>query len=146
MLFKAATLGPEQAFIEVRNAPGVAQSITTGYPVCLATPAASFDMTQAVVMPGTSNNPGGFVGIAFKDIGANQFGLIQTYGWIGSIALSNTGNSLTINSGDTLVPAPAGMFSAVPTWANSGWRYVLASNVPAATSAPAYCSGFIRAI
>jgi hypothetical protein len=66
-------------------------------------------------------------------------------GFVNSVLISNVGTSITINAGDPLVPAPGGMASAAPTYANSGFKWVTAaSNVPAAISAAAYVSGIIH--
>lgn len=142
MLFKTAAYGDEKAFMTVQNIS--AQSLTTGTPIVLAQAAASFNGTQAQVY--VSSGGQGFIGVAFKDIAGNSYGLIQNLGPTASILLSNTGSSLTINIGDPLIPGPGGFFSGGPTYLNSGFKYVIASNVPVATSAVAYCSGYIRAI
>lgn len=142
MLFKFASYGDEKAFMTVQNIG--AQSMTTGSPVILAQAAASFNGTQAQVY--VSSGAQGFIGVAYKDIAANAYGLIQNLGPTASILLSNVGTSITINIGDALIPAPAGFFSGGPTYLNSGFKYVIASNVPAAVSGSAYCSGYIRAI
>lgn len=142
MLFKTAAYGDEKAFMTVQNV-GL-QSMTTGNPVVLATASASFNGTQAIVYAGSGAT--GFIGVAYKDIPGNAYGLIQNLGPTASILLSNTGTSLTINVGDPLVPGPAGFYSGAPTYANSGFKYVLASAVPVSVSGAAYASGYIRAI
>jgi len=45
---------------------------------------------------------------------------------------------------DPLVPAPAGVFSAAPTYANSGFKYLVCKTTPAAVSAASYVSALIR--
>lgn len=142
MLFKTAAYGDEKAFMTVQNIG--AQSMTTGNPVVLAQAAASFNGTQALVY--VSSGGQGFIGVAYKDIAGNAYGLIQNLGPTASVLLSNVGTSITINIGDPLVPGPGGFFSAAPTYLNSGFKYVIASNVPAAVSGSAYASGYIRAI
>jgi hypothetical protein len=142
MLFKWAARGDERAFMVVQNVS--ASSITTGYPVLLATASASFNGTQAIV--GAAAGLTGFIGVAFQDVPPNAYGLIQNLGPTASVFLSNVGSSLTINVGDPLVPGPVGFFSAAPTFANGGFKYVLASNVPVAVSAAGYASGYVRAI
>jgi hypothetical protein len=148
MLWKTAALGDEKGFMTIKANPGGTQSVTTGWPVVLAlgTAGASFDGTQAVVaVPGTTLG-WAWIGVAYKDLAANSYGLIQNFGPTGSILLSNSGTSLTINMGDPLVPAPAGFYSAVVTHINSGFKYVLASNIPLTTTAVAYASGYVRCV
>lgn len=142
MLFKHAAFGDEKAFMSVQNVS--ASSITTGFPVLLATANASFNGTNVIVGANSGNT--GFVGVAFQDLPPNSYGLIQNLGPTASILLSNVGTSITINNGDPVVPGPAGFFSAAPTYANSGFKYVLVSNTPAAVSAAGYASGYVRAI
>ena len=153
MLFKHAARGDERAFITVKNVE--ASSITTGYAVAIKiATAASFDGTQAVMTrSGTAGDLPGFIGIAVQDIASNAFGLVQIFGSCASVLLSNMGTSITINTGDPLTPsAVAGALSSVlgaPTYAGSGFGYVIASNVPTNTlsqAAPLYVSGFIRCI
>lgn len=151
MLFKQAARGDERAFITVKNTE--ATSITTGMAVALMIgTTASFDGTQAVrPASGTAANLPGFLGVAVQDIAANAFGLVQIFGNCASVLLSNVATSVTIATGDPLIPSPsAGAFSsAVPSYAASGFGWVIASNVPTNTlsvAAPLYCSGFVRAI
>lgn len=132
----------EKIFMSVTNVG--AATITTGLPVGLAI-GASCDGVNAVNANAAAAYPG-FIGIAIKDIAVNDYGLVQIAGFVNSVYLSNVGTSLTINAGDPLVPAPAGMFSGAPTYANSGFRMVFASNVPPAVSAASYASGLIRMI
>lgn len=151
MLFKQAARGDERAFITIKNVE--ASSITTGYTagIKIAT-SASFDGTSAVMMrTGTAGDLPGFLGIAVQDIPSNGFGLVQIFGNCASVLLSNVGTSITINNGDPLIPSPlaGGMSSAVPSYAASGFGWVIASNVPANTlsqAAPLYISGFVRCI
>jgi hypothetical protein len=142
MLFKWSARGDERAYMSIQNVS--ASSITTGFPALLAQATASFNGTQAIVGANTGN--AGFIGIAFYDIPPNAYGLIQNLGPVASVFLSNVGSSLTINIGDPLVPGPAGFFSGNPLFGVSGFKYILASNVPLATSAAAYMSGYIRAL
>lgn len=151
MLFKHAALGDERAFLTVKSVE--ATSITTGMAVGLIIgTTASFDGTSAVRMAsGTAANLPGFLGVAVRDIPTNQYGLIQCFGNISSVLLSNVATSVTIATGDPLIPSPgSGLFSsAVPSYAASGFGWVIASNVPTNTlsvAAPLYCSGFVRAI
>lgn len=130
----------EKVFVVVTNAQGA--TITTGLPVAWATGASNDG--KLVVKADAAADYRGFIGIAVADIANNDEGRVQIGGFCNSILLSNAGTSITINAGDPLVPAPGGMFSAAPTYANSGFKYVIASNVPVAVSAAAYASGIIR--
>ena len=140
---------PEKVQITVRNVE--ATSITLGMAValCIGT-SGSFDGIQCVrPASGTAANLPGFLGVALQDIASNGFGLVQIFGPVASVLLSNVGTSVTIAAGDPLIPSPAaGLFSsAVPSYAASGFGWVIASNVPANTmsqAAPLYCSGFVR--
>lgn len=133
--------GAEKVFISVKNVEGA--TITVGLPVGYALGAASNDGIQAVIANAAADYPG-FMGIAVQDIPNNEYGRIQIAGYVGSILLSNVGTSITINAGDPLVPSPAGFFSAAPTYANSGFKWLTAQNVPVAVSAAAYASGLLR--
>jgi hypothetical protein len=131
----------EQVFINVKNVEGA--TITTGLPVAYAL-GTSNDGVNVTLANAAGEYPG-FVGIAFTDIPNNEYGRIQISGFVASALISNVGSSITINAGDPLVPAPAGFFSGAPTYANSGFKWlVAASNVPAAVSAAAYVSGLLR--
>ena len=134
---------PERMFRHIKNVEGA--TITTGLPVALVL-GASNDGLNAVVANAAGDYPG-FIGIALNDIPNNEFGRIQGMGFVNSVLISNVGTSITINVGDALVPAAGGMFSAAPTFANSGFKWVnVASNVPAAISGAAYVSGIIRMV
>lgn len=151
MLFKHATRGDERAFMSVKNVE--ATSITTGMGVALRIgTTASFDGTNAVrATSATAADLPGFLGVAVSDLASNAFGLVQIFGNCASVLLSNLNTSITINVGDPMIPsALAGAFaSAVPSYAASGFGWVIASNVPTNTlsqAAPMYISGFIRGI
>jgi len=134
----------EKVYVTVTNVEGA--TITTGYPVAYALGANSMDGNAAVIANAPADYPG-FIGVAFRDIPRNGYGLVQISGFVQSVLISNTGTSVTINAGDPLVPAPAGFFSASPTYANSGFKWVIAaSNVPPTVSAVAYVSGLIKVI
>lgn len=132
----------EKVFISVSNISG--QTITTGWPVAYAVSNSNDGLSaQPAISAGVYP---GFAGVAVKDIAINDIGLVQIAGFVNSVFLSNAGTSITINAGDPLVPAPAGFFSGAPTYANSGFRWVFASNVPVAVSAAGYVSGLIKMI
>ena len=118
--------------------------MTTGLPVAMQT-TTSADGVNVVVANATADYRG-FIGVAYEDIANTDYGLVQISGFVNSVLVSNEGTSTTINSGDPLVPAPVGVMSAVPTYANSGFKYLIASNVAVANSAASYCSGIIKMI
>lgn len=152
MILKMAARGDERVFVNVKNVE--ATSITTGMGVALRVgTTASFDGTSSVrAIGGNAADLPGFLGIATQDIASNAFGLVQIYGNVGSVLLSVTTTSITITAGDPLIPgAVAGtLFSGVPTYATSGFNWVIASNPPTTTLSQAagsiYCSGFVRCI
>lgn len=153
MIFKGASAGDERAYATFKNTSG--SSITLGQAVCLAIGgAASFDGTQiTLVASGAASNPPGFLGIAAANIPTGQFGLIQVFGNALSVQISQMNTSITINAGDPLTPcALAGTLSSVlgaPTYAGSGFNWVICSNPPSNTisqAAPLYVSGFIRCL
>lgn len=143
MLFQRVNRNePEKIFISVTNVQGA--TITTGLPVSLSPAAASFDGVNAVKADAAGDYPG-FVGIAKEDIANNDVGLVQVYGYVNSIYLSNAGTSITITALDPIVPAPAGFFSAAPSYANSGLKTVLIAET-ATVSAASYVKGLIKAL
>lgn len=147
MLLKQAAQGDERIYITYKNVE--ASSLTTGYAVALAqgTAGASFDGTQAC-LAGTAatGRQTGWIGIAAKDIAPNAYGIVQVYGAVNSVFVSNVGTSITITPGDACVPAAlaGGVFSAVPTWLNSGFGVLIASNCLPAVSATGWMSGFMK--
>lgn len=145
-LQKQASQGDDRFFVTVKNVE--ASSLTTGYAVSIRVgTAASFNGINAV--QADSDNASdlfGFLGVSTQDIVSNGFGLVQIGGNCLSVFISNVGTSLTINSGDPCVPGKGagGVFSQLPTFANSGGRFILASNTPLAVSAASYMSGWIH--
>lgn len=132
----------EKVFINVKNVEGA--TITTGLPVAYAQ-GTSMDGVSAVVANAAGDYPG-FIGVAVSDIANNDYGQVQIAGYVDSVLISNVGSSLTIAVGSPLVPSPAGFFSAAPAYANSGFRWVAAQDVPVAISAAGYASGLIRMV
>lgn len=132
----------EKVYIGVKNVEGA--TMTVGLPVAYVL-GTSNDGVNAVIANAAGDYPG-FIGVVVRNIANNDYGQVQIAGFVNSILLSNVGSSITINAGDPLVPAAAGFFSAAPTYANSGFRWIAASNVPVAVSAAAYASGLIRMI
>ena len=147
MLFKHAAQGDEKIFGTYKNVE--ASSLTTGYAVALAAAAASFDGTNAC-LAGTAatGRQINFIGIAARDIAPNAYGIVQHFGLCASVFISNVGSSITITLGDACVPGAlaGGVFSAVPTWLNSGFGVVIAVSCPAAVSAAGYMSGFVKRV
>lgn len=153
MLFKQASAGDERVFVSVKNVD--AASITTGNAVMLSVgTGASFDGIQAVNAISTGGSSlFGFLGVAVKDIAVNSFGLVQIYGNCASVLYSQMSTSITIGAGNPLTPSSLiGALSSVtgaPTFAASGFGYVIASNPPSnslSQAGPLYGSGFIRCI
>jgi predicted regulator of Ras-like GTPase activity (Roadblock/LC7/MglB family) len=132
----------EKVYIGVKNVEGA--TMTTGLPVAYVL-GTSNDGVNAVIANAAADYPG-FIGVAVRDIANNDYGQVQISGFVNSILISNVGSSITINAGDPLVAAAGGFFSAAPTYANSGFRWIAASNVPVAVSAASYASGIIRMV
>lgn len=132
----------EKVYIGIKNVEGA--TMTVGLPVAYVL-GTSADGVNAVIANAAADYPG-FIGVVVKNIANNDYGQVQIAGWVNSILLSNVGSSITINAADPLVPAAAGFFSAAPAYANSGFRWIAASNVPVAVSAAAYASGLLRMI
>lgn len=132
----------EKVYIGIKNVEGA--TMTVGLPVAYVL-GTSNDGVNAVIANAAGDYPG-FIGVVVKNIANNDYGQVQIAGFVNSILISNVGSSITINAGDPLVPSAAGFFSAAPTYANSGFRWIAASNVPVAVSAAAYASGLIRMI
>ena len=128
--------------MNVLNAEGA--TITAGLPVALAQNVSN-DGVKAVICNAAADFPG-FIGVSMRDIPDNDYGQVQISGFVNSILISNVGSSLTIAVGSPLVPSPAGFFSAAPSYANSGFRWLTAQNVPVALSAASYASGLLRMI
>lgn len=133
--------GAENVYRTIKNVEGA--TITTGLPVSLVN--TSTDGVAAVIANAAADYTG-FTGVAVDDIANNDYGRIQISGFVNSILVSHVGSSVTINAGDPLVPSPSGFFSGAPTYANSGFKFLFASNVPVAVSASAYASGLIKSL
>ena len=137
-------------YIPVTNVE--ASSLTLGYAVALRIDGASFNGNNAVMAD--SDNAvdlPGFIGVAAADIASNGRGLVQCWGFAASVYLSNTNTSVTHTQGDPLVPGAraGGLKSAAPTWANSGMKFILISNVPVTLSnaiVDSYASGLVRCL
>jgi len=135
---------PETIYTVVTNVD--ARSLTTGWPVAyrLGTNASLNFNSAVLALSGTAADLPGFIGVADQDIATNAVGRVVMWGYAASVYLSNVGTSLTINNGDPLVPGASAFFSLAPTYAASGFKYVIASNMPPAISARAWGSGFVK--
>lgn len=139
---------PAKLYTPYQNVQGA--TITKGYAVAHAIAGNSFNGNAAVLpASGTAGNLPGFVGVSDSDVADTGYGLAQCWGFAASVFLSRTNTSVTINQGDPLVPGAAGggLTSLAPSYAASGFGFVLASNVPVTTSlavTAAYLSGLIR--
>lgn len=148
MLFKQSARGDERIYATYQNVE--ASSLTTGYAVAVALGAsgASFNGTQAC-LAGTAaiGRQSNWLGQAASDIAPNAYGLVQVYGPVNSVFISNVGTSLTFGVGAYLVPgALAGSLfcASAPTFANSGFAFMTCSNDLPAVSATGWVSGFMR--
>ncbi len=146
MLFKQAARGDERIYQTVKCVE--ASSLTTGYAVAICAATASFDGTQAVMAAsGSALLKNMWLGIASQDIASNAYGIVQVYGPVASVFVSNVGTSITINVGDACAPGAlsGGVFClAAPTWAASGFAVLVASNTLPAVSATGWMSGFMK--
>lgn len=133
--------GQENVYRVIKNVEGA--TITTGRAVSLVN--TSTDGVNAVIANAAADYPG-FIGFAVQDIANNDYGRVQIGGFVNSILVSHVGTSITITPGDALFPAPAGVFSGAPTYANSGFKFATASNTPAAVSGVGYTSGLIKVL
>ena len=151
---KVNRTSPEQFTMPVTNVD--ARSLTTGWPVALRLgTTASMNFNNAVLaLSGTAADLPGFMGVADMDIATNAVGRIVVWGYARSVYLSSVATSITITAGDPLVPGAAGFFSLAPTYVASGFKYVIASNVPAGTLASSlsaavntiWASGFVKGL
>jgi hypothetical protein len=146
MLFKQAARGDERIYGTYQNVE--ASSLTTGYAVALAQATASFNGTQAC-LAGTAaiGRQSNWIGQAAYDIAPNAYGLVQLYGAVASVFVSNVGTSITFGIGAWMVPSalPGGLFCiSAPTFATSGFAFLTLSNDLPAVSAAGWVSGFMR--
>ena len=130
----------------------ISASLTTGYLVAYALNGVSFDGNQAMLPDSdVAAHLPGFIGVANSDIAGSAYGLVQCYGFAASVFLSQYGTSVTVNQGNPLVPGAeaGGAGSAVPTYLNAGFKFILCSNPPATVSMAKtanYASGIVRCI
>lgn len=146
MLFKQAARGDERVFVTYQNVE--VSSLTTGYAVALAQASASFNGTQAC-LAGTAaiGRQSNWMGIAAQDIAPNAYGIVQVFGPVASVFVSNVGSSITLNVGSWMVPGAlsGGLFCvSAPTFANSGFAFLTWSNDLPAVSATGWGSGYMR--
>lgn len=145
---------PEQVFVAVTNVD--ARSLTQGWPVAMRLGTnASMNFNNAVLaLSGTAGDLPGFLGVADQDIATNAVGRVIVWGYAKSVYLSSVASSITITNADPLVPGAAGFFSLSPTYVASGFKYVIASNMPTGTLASSlsaavntqWGSGFVKGL
>ena len=145
----------DKTFIVVHNVE--ASSITTGMGVRLvgAAPAeeVSADGIQAVMIESQASMAN-FIGIAKKDIPSNDYGVVQTFGYVDSIMLSNVGSSLTIGTTGGIAASylkkggASGTFFSAQIPQNlsiAAWKYVQTWNTSGISGAT-WAKGFVRGI
>lgn len=137
----------EKVFLVVKNVEGA--TMTKGYLAALVV-SGSFDGKNAVlVASGDAALLPAWVGVAAADIADTGYGRVQAFGFANSIRYSAVGSSITIAIGEPCAPGAeaGGAASAVtPSYAASGFGFILASNCPAAISAAGWMSGLIRCL
>ena len=151
-VMKINRTSPEQIHMPVTNVD--ARSLTLGWPVALRLGTnASLNFNNAVLaLSGTAGDLPGFLGVADQDIATNAVGRVVLWGYAKSVYLSQTGTSVTITNADPLVPGAGGFFSLAPTYAASGFKYVILSAFTglggtlsnAAAAAGSWASGFVK--
>lgn len=137
--------GSAKLFLPVFNCTGA--GISAGQLAAYAI-AGNSENANGVVLPASSTaaNLPGFIGVAAFDMATVTYGLVQCFGFVNSVLISNVGTSLTLGQGAPIVPgAQAGSgFSLAPTYAASGFKYINVSNDLVAISAQGYVSGIAR--
>lgn len=147
-----ANTNPEKILINVKNVDG-GGSITTGYGAAFVATAASGDGINVVKTTGTAGNAANFCGVALSDIAINAYGLLTSWGFAASVAVSQSVGSYTITSGDILIQSAtlAGTFTSVVTntaLSTANFKYVvaLAALRDTISNPNPYISGLVRAI
>jgi len=135
-------------YIPVRAVEGT--TLTTGYAVVMACDGNSIDGIS-VLLADSDDAAGlpGFCGVAASDIADAGYGLVQCFGFANSVRFSDTGTSVTITLGDACVPGKGagGLTSGVaPSYADSGFKFVIPSNLPATLSAAGWMSGVLKCL
>jgi len=111
----------------------------------------STDGIQCVKTSATAGDFSNFAGIASQDIADNDYGLVQNWGYVDSIMMSNEGTSITcgIFDGDRPLNLAGGLFTSHhPTGqalSTYGWKYVQQWDT-VGVSGLAWAKGFVRAI
>jgi hypothetical protein len=134
----------EKIFGNFTNAHGA--TMTTGYPVCFTTTAASVDGNLAV-LPAT-NNLRTFAGVTDSDVADNATGRYQSYGYNGSVFFFAEATSVSVTTPDHAAgPAAASLgVGYTGTTVLFGPVIVLESVGAVVRSAGGYVIGFIRAL
>jgi len=146
---------PERIYINVKNVSG--NTMTCGYGICLAVGnedvAASADGIGAVLFNASAELNPAFVGVAKADIADNGYGLVLSFGFCDSIALSQEANvTCGLLAGDSLLIAGAqpGTFTS----ANAAWeaistycgKYVVNATTQSTTGGINYTKGLVRCL
>ena len=144
----------EKVYLVVHNVE--ATSITTGMGVALAAGnedvVASADGISAVRFTASAELRPSFVGVAKADIAANEYGLVQSFGYAASISLSpKTYKTIVLLAGASLlgIGGGAGTFmstiapEAISTYCG---KYVVNMVTTNISSARPYTSGLIRCL
>ena len=145
---------PERVLINVLNSE--ASSLTTGFGVCLAVGnedvAASATGVDAVMFTASTELNFSFVGVAKADIAPNSYGLVVSWGFADSIALSQEADvTVGLLAGASLLQpgAQAGTFTSgilnedVSTFM---YKYVINATTQSTNGAINYTKGFVRCI
>ncbi len=144
----------EKIFTVIHNVD--ADSVTTGHGVRYVGGAAaeivSTDGIQAVKITANGDFPQ-FAGIAKKDIPADDYGIVQCWGYVSSVMLSHEGSSITVGvtgiaNSFLQAGAVAGTFtSALAPQAVSTMAYKYAQALTTTgISAQAWAAGYVRAL
>lgn len=142
----------EKVFIIVKN--GDVDSITTGFGVRhVGGAAAEIVSTDGVTAVKSGLSPQ-FIGIASQDIAPNGFGLVQSWGYVNSVAYSSEANKTVGVTGiaNSFLKAGAVTGSWTSTQAPEAistgtFKYVQAWTTANISSGPfSYGSGYVRAL
>lgn len=122
-----------------------ARSITTGFPVCFTTTAASVNGNNAVLPAAAQFLT--FAGVSRSDVAANGVGTYIGYGWAGSVRIFATGSSVT-NAAGIALGTNAASLGVNSTGALDTYGPVLSmESIGAATNSPGgWARGFVRAL
>ena len=145
---------PERVLVNVKNVSG--DTMTTGFGVALAVGnedvAASADGVNAVLFTTSAELRPSFTGVSKGDIADNGYGLIVSWGFADSIALSQEANvTVGLLAGASLLQAgaQAGTFTsglapeAISTYMG---KYVVNATTQSTNGGINYTKGFVRCL